>query len=101
VSSYDWRGYNEEIVLKILNTIKHGSIVLLHDNIYNFNIQGQINRLPTVNALDTFLKTNCNKYKFLTIYEILNLSNVDDSQYRRVVTKRSLSEIENKCVVQI
>ena len=75
VSAQDWLPQSsEEISEKIIRRTAPGNIFLLHDAIYRSHLsesETQIDRLPMIVGLDNALTALKNKYKFITINEII------------------------------
>ncbi|MDD3580004.1 MAG: polysaccharide deacetylase family protein [Desulfobacca sp.] len=71
VDSGDWRGYPATtIVARVLNNLKNGAIVVLHDN----NEYDNANRQPTVDALRLLLPQMQKKgFRCLTVSELLKI----------------------------
>ena len=76
VSAQDWVFQNsEEIAEKIIRRCAPGNIFLLHDAIYKSYLsdtETPYDRMTMINGLDRALDTLSNKFRFVTVSEMLN-----------------------------
>lgn len=59
-----------EYLEQLNNKKKPGSIILLHDNVYDGDTVTVANRNELIKALDIFLKENVDKYNFVTLKQV-------------------------------
>lgn len=68
----DWAGHNSATMVgRLERQLKPGSIILLHDTLYNPRVAAAADRGPTIEALDTFLAQTAGRYQFLTVPELM------------------------------
>jgi peptidoglycan-N-acetylglucosamine deacetylase len=86
VHAEDWLARSAEwMVGRLLQQIRPGSIVILHDNIYRCILAAaQFDRKPMLRALDETLERLQNRFQFVTVPELLQHgSPVRESWYRQ------------------
>lgn len=73
VVAQDWENRAPEWTLNLLETeVKPGSIVLLHDVIYDADCPEAVDRRPMLAALDAFLSRNRPGLSYVTVPELLS-----------------------------
>jgi peptidoglycan/xylan/chitin deacetylase (PgdA/CDA1 family) len=72
IVAYDWLDRDANwMVDQIVDKIQRGSVILFHDALYD-NIEKRFaNREPTLQAVDFLLERLCDRYRFITITELL------------------------------
>lgn len=74
ISGTDWRGDNaENIAARILQGLRPGSIVLLHDALFRYEDDRFVSREATLGALALVLESAADRYRFVTVPELLRL----------------------------
>ena len=72
MSCEDWRDHDSErLANTLLSNLHPGSILLLHDRLLSASEPRYFDRLPLVEALDKFLTRVGDRYRFVTIPELL------------------------------
>ncbi len=72
VVAFDWEIHDSTWISgRLIENVKPGSIILLHDSLWNTISKGAEDRTAVFKALDAFLGATCSKYQFLTIPELL------------------------------
>jgi len=72
IMAEDWLDSRaDEMVEKTVNKIKCGSIVLFHDRLYTFFEERLADRQQMLKAVDMILEELSNKFRFVTINELL------------------------------
>lgn len=72
VVAYDWENREPEWTVNLLETqVTPGSIVLLHDVLYDAERDSGVDRQQMLTALDSFLSRNPAKLSFVTVPELL------------------------------
>jgi peptidoglycan/xylan/chitin deacetylase (PgdA/CDA1 family) len=80
----DWDGRNaESISARIVEKIKPGSIVLLHDGLFDGIKDACFDRKPTILALDLVLRKLSSTFQFLTVPELLKIGRPRKEQWIR------------------
>jgi peptidoglycan/xylan/chitin deacetylase (PgdA/CDA1 family) len=70
--AYDWLDHDADWITDlILNQIRPGSIILLHDALYHTIQARYADRQPTLDAVSGLLEQLGNRYRFVTIPELL------------------------------
>lgn len=70
--AYDWEKHDGAwMVDKLMSGIKPGSIILLHDSLWDRSIKGAEDRSPMLEALDRFLALAGKTFRFITVPELL------------------------------
>jgi peptidoglycan/xylan/chitin deacetylase (PgdA/CDA1 family) len=73
VVAYDWDEHDPDWTLALLeSSVKPGSIVLLHDVLFEADCAAAIDRRPMLTALDAFLTRNRSGLTFVTVPELLS-----------------------------
>ncbi|MCP4417268.1 MAG: polysaccharide deacetylase family protein [Chloroflexi bacterium] len=68
----DWLDHDSAwLVARLTQEIRPGSIILLHDALYQFPEKRFANRTPTLEAVDTLLQQLKGTYRFVTVPELL------------------------------
>ena len=68
----DWLDHDANwITAKLMNGIKPGSVVLLHDSLYHTYEDRYADRKPVLDAVDTLLEQLSGHFRFVTIPELL------------------------------
>jgi len=68
----DWLDHDaDQIVNRLRNKIQPGSIVNFHDSLHNIIEERYINREPTLQAVDMLLEQLGDRFRFVTIPELL------------------------------
>jgi peptidoglycan-N-acetylglucosamine deacetylase len=86
VHAEDWLARSAEwMVERLVQQIRPGSIVILHDNIYRSILPAaQFDRKPMLRALDESLKRLQDRFQFVTVPELLQYGGpVRESWYRQ------------------
>jgi len=69
----DWLDHDaEQMVNRLGNKIRPGSIVNFHDSLHDFIEERYINREPTLKAVDMLLEQLGDRFHFVTIPELLH-----------------------------
>ena len=77
VCVYDWENHDSNWIFdKLIKSLKPGSIILLHDSLWNTIVKGAENRCQMIEALDKFLEKTTKQFRFVTIPELLNSGHV-------------------------
>ncbi len=72
VSARDWLDYSRDQLLElVVDKIRPGSIVLFHDALYKFIEERYRNREPTLQAVEALLQRFKDRYRFVTVPELL------------------------------
>lgn len=75
--AFDWENHSAEwMVDKLMSRLIPGSIILLHDTLWDIIVEGAEDRLPMLEALNMFLEKVGNRFHFITIPELLKLGRV-------------------------
>jgi peptidoglycan/xylan/chitin deacetylase (PgdA/CDA1 family) len=73
ISARDWLDYDRDQLLeRVVNGLKPGSIVLFHDALYKFIEDRYRDRRPTLQAVDALLQRFKDQYRFVTVPELLS-----------------------------
>jgi peptidoglycan/xylan/chitin deacetylase (PgdA/CDA1 family) len=73
VGAYDWLDREPEwIVSKIIKHLKPGSIIVLHDSIYDPIWEGAKDRTSVLKAVDLLLERTRQDYRYLTVPELIS-----------------------------
>lgn len=68
----DWRGEAaEEIAERIISALRPGSIVLLHDRLFQYEDARYTSREATLGAVRKVLEAGAGRYRFVTVPELL------------------------------
>lgn len=72
IVAMDWMDKSAEfIVERVTNQIKPGSIILFHDSLFTHQDRNFTNRSETLKAVDTILYKLSDRYRFVTVPELL------------------------------
>lgn len=70
----DWKAVRAEAMMdNLLSQVRSGSIILLHDAIWDPLFEGVEDRTPMLEALEGFLLRVHNRFQFLTVPELLKV----------------------------
>ena len=73
IGGCDWLDHSSEwLVAHLEKSLKPGAIILFHDTLFHTIRPEYATREPLLKALDVFLSKYTNKYKFLTVPELLS-----------------------------
>lgn len=71
VNGMDWEDHDDLWIANLLESkITPGSVVLLHDGLYNFEYESYTDRTPTLKAVELLLQRLDNRMRFITIPEM-------------------------------
>lgn len=77
VCVYDWLKHDPFWIFdKLINSLKPGIIILLHDSLWDTIEEGVDNRTQMIEALDKFLEKTTKQFKFVSVPELLNYGRV-------------------------
>jgi peptidoglycan-N-acetylglucosamine deacetylase len=69
----DWRGETgDEIAARIISALRPGSIVLLHDRLFQYEDARYTSREATLQAVRQVLEAGAGRYRFVTVPELLS-----------------------------
>jgi peptidoglycan-N-acetylglucosamine deacetylase len=95
--SDDWCGGDYETIARQLERRVHpGSIIVLHDRLADALDQTYFNREPTLKALEILLSRTGDRFRFVTVPELLR----HGRSQRELWHKKSTAEFLNKLLVQ-
>jgi peptidoglycan/xylan/chitin deacetylase (PgdA/CDA1 family) len=67
----DWEDREADWIANgILQEIRPGCVILMHDGLYSYADARYLNREPTVNAVDTILRQMTGRFQFVTLPEM-------------------------------
>lgn len=82
----DWLDHDADwLVARLTQEIRPGSIILLHDRLYQFPEKRFADRTPTLEAVDTVLQQLTGKYRFVTVPKLLQYG----KPVRRIWTRKA------------
>ena len=82
----DWLDHDaDRLVTRLTQEIRPGSIILLHDRLYQFSERRFADRTPTLEAVDTVLQQLAGDYRFVTVPELLQYG----KPVRRIWTRKA------------
>ncbi len=71
--AYDWLDHDADwIANRLANQIKAGSVILFHDTLYTYTDERYVNREPMLEAVNMLLKRLGNRFRFITVPELLH-----------------------------
>lgn len=74
VHSFDWEIHDPQwMAERLMSRLKPGSIILLHDTLWDILAEGAEDRSPMLEALAIFLEKTGNQYRFTTVPELLKI----------------------------
>jgi peptidoglycan/xylan/chitin deacetylase (PgdA/CDA1 family) len=95
--SDDWCGGDPETVARQLERRVHpGSIIVLHDRLSDALDRSYFNREPMLNALEIFLNRVSDRFRFVTVPELLRHGRA----HKELWCKQSNAELLNKLLVR-
>ncbi len=81
--AFDWQLNDSQWMLeKLEGALKPGSIILLHDSLWDTIVEGAEDRVQMLAALDMFLERVSGKYRFVTVPELFKHGSVSRCMWR-------------------
>lgn len=69
--AFDWEKHDSKwMVEKLESSLKPGSIILLHDSLWDTIVEGAEDRLQMLETLDMFLEQASTRFRFITLPEL-------------------------------
>jgi peptidoglycan-N-acetylglucosamine deacetylase len=95
VVGIDWLDRDADMIVdRLLSQISPGSIILLHDALYQTRQPNYVSREATLKAVDILLESQQSKYRFLTVPELLEHGRPKQELWLQDANKSWLNSLE-------
>ncbi|QII12845.1 putative oligosaccharide deacetylase [Candidatus Kuenenia stuttgartiensis] len=82
MNACDWEKHDAQwMANRLINRLKPGSIILLHDTLWDIMEKDAKDRVPVLEALDIFLEKVSRQFRFVTIPELLRRGRVQKQNW--------------------